>query len=804
MPRCLAALFCVALLWLSSSAAAAQTPDPIAARLNAASAALDQIDLTLSRHDLPVDQLQALRAQIDPIAASIQISIDELTPRLNAAKLRLDQLGVQPTDKATPEAPAATEARAEQQKLYNDIDAAFRQAHLLAVRAAQTAATIGARRRLLFTRALFERSSSILDPALWTSVIEEIPQDIRALRLLGDDWANGIASRIGRLELALLAFSCLAIIGVYGAARYVVRRNVNRDPDAPKPTRLQKALAALWIALVTASLPIAAASALAFVLSSFDIFNGRLQPLLWAAVDGVKRVAIAVGLARGLMAPTRPNWRPVNFGDEAAPMLLRLVVAVTTIVSAFKFVEAVNDVIAAKLSTSVAARAIGAMLVAFAMANTLVQFTRMIGKADDGSKARLTSRYIQYAPARTAAWAIVVVIAGSVCVGYVAFGAFVVDQIVWIAAMAALLYLGLILADDGVDAALAPTAAFGHTVMSSLGLKRESLEQISVLLSGALHVALVVSAAMLVLAPWGLQSEDLFSSLQAAFFGFTVGDVRISLSTIVVSVLLFLLGIVATRGVQRWLQARYMPRTRLDSGLQNSIHTSVGYLGFIVALSLALSYLGLSFEKFALVAGALSVGIGFGLQSIVSNFVSGLILLWERAIRVGDWIVVGDEQGYVRRINVRSTEIETFDRGTVILPNSNLVSGVVKNWVRTDRTGRVRITLGAAYDSDPEKVREILIACAKAHELVLAIPAPGVFLNNFSETAIEFELICFVDDVEMGGRIKSDLNFAIFKRLQEAQIAIAAPRRDIHVRGFDHPEAGRSASASPTSIAAAR
>jgi len=804
VPSRLAACLCAALLWLSSLAVAAQTPEPITARLNAASAALDQIDLTLSRHDLPVDQLQQLRTQIDPITASIQISIDELTPRLNAAKVRLDQLGTQPSDKAAPEAPAAAEARAEQQKLYNDIDAAFRSAHLLAVRVAQTTATIGARRRLLFTRALFERTSSILDPSLWASVIEEIPQDFRALQLLADDWVNGVASRIGRLELALVAFLCAAIIALYAGASYFAHRGVHRDADLPQPTRLQKALAALWIALVTAAIPIAAASALAFVVSSFDIFNGRLQPLLWAAVDGVKRVAIGLGLARGLLAPLRPNWRLVNFSDNGAAALLRLIVTVTTIVSAFKFVEVVNDVIAAKLSTSVATRAMGVMLVAFAMSNTLIRAIRYYAAATDDASRLRQSHYVQSAPARTAAWAIVVVIAGSVCVGYVAFGAFVVEQIVWIAAIGALLYLGLVLADDGVDASFAPTAALGRTVMSSLGLKRESLDQLSVLLSGALHVALVVSAAMLVLAPWGLQSEDLFSAMQAAFFGFTVGDVRISLSTIVISVLLFLLGMVATRGVQRWLDIRYMPRTRLDSGLRNSIHTSVGYLGFVVAVSLALSYLGLSFEKFALVAGALSVGIGFGLQSIVSNFVSGLILLWERAIRVGDWIVVGDEQGYVRRINVRSTEIETFDRGTVILPNSSLVSGVVKNWVRTDRTGRVRITLGAAYDSDPEKVREILIGSAKAHELVLAIPAPAVFLNNFSETAIEFELICFVDDVEMAGRIKSDLNFAIFKQLQEAQIAIGAPRRDIHVRGLDHPEATRPSTTGPTSIAAVR
>ena len=124
-------------------------------------------------------------------------------------------------------------------------------------------------------------------------------------------------------------------------------------------------------------------------------------------------------------------------------------------------------------------------------------------------------------------------------------------------------------------------------------------------------------------------------------------------------------------------------------------------------------------DKLAIVAGALSVGIGFGLQSIINNFVSGLILLWERAVRVGDWIIVGGDQGFVRRINIRSTEIETIDRAQVIIPNSSLITGVVKNLVRNDRTGRIVIPVTVAGAADPEKVREVLFAAAKGNDRVL-------------------------------------------------------------------------------------
>jgi potassium efflux system protein len=242
-----------------------------------------------------------------------------------------------------------------------------------------------------------------------------------------------------------------------------------------------------------------------------------------------------------------------------------------------------------------------------------------------------------------------------------------------------------------------------------------------------------------------------------------------------VAVVLFLVGIGVTRGVQRWLEVKFLPHTRLDTGLQNSIKTSLGYVGFLVAVSLSLSHLGLSVERLAIVAGALSVGIGFGLQSIVNNFVSGLILLWERAIRVGDWIVVGEEQGYVRRINVRSTEIETFDRATIIVPNANLVSGVVKNWLRNDHVGRIRLPFTVPITIDPEKVRDILIAAAKGHDHVLSIPSPQVVFAQVGETNLKLELLCFIEDVEMSQRVSSDLLFEIFKGLRDLGIGAPAP-----------------------------
>jgi potassium-dependent mechanosensitive channel len=169
--------------------------------------------------------------------------------------------------------------------------------------------------------------------------------------------------------------------------------------------------------------------------------------------------------------------------------------------------------------------------------------------------------------------------------------------------------------------------------------------------------------------------------------------------------------------------------------------------------------------------------------------VSGLILLWERSIRVGDWIVVGNEQGYVRRINVRATEIETFDRAEVIVPNSNLVSGVVKNWLHNNRTGRIVIPVSVVFGPDPKQVAELLIDCAHKHAEVLREPPASVLFNKFSNTALEFELRCFVVDVERSLRVRSDLHFAIFARLQDERILIGAvDSNEVMVKLPEHVE----------------
>ncbi len=748
--------------------------EDLIAKIDTARSQLEQVFATLHRDHLDDATLQSLRDQIDPIQLSLQDVIAKLAPRVEAIKARIAQLGPKPDDKSPPEAATVTADREAQQKILNNADDLLKRARLLSVQADQASDAIVSRRRAAFLKDLLEKSRSIFSPLLWNAVVKDASREVAAVGQLGSDFLSRASSNLTGWRLPVFLAVFVGIIALAVPIVRASRRILSRSSTIEEPDAVQKVLGACWHALVAAVVPIAITLLLLGLANIFDLFSDRIMPLARAIADAVTRIAIGTALVRGIFAVDRPKWRLVPLADGPAARISHLLVSLVSVVSVMRVVEVVHDIIVSPVSTTVLARGLGALVVSVAIAVTL--YTLPADEDDDECLGPRTDGQANWLGLiRLCGWGLAIAIFASVSIGYVALGAFLAEQIVWISMVVLAAYLALQLAVDAVDAQFRPGSLSGRFLTTSVGLRRDRLGQIGTLLSGVLRLAVFITAALLIVAPLGIESNDLSSTLRAAYFGFTVGGVTISPSSVVTAIVLFAVAILATRAFQSWLQDRFLPTTSLDYGLRNSIGTVVGYIGFVIAASLALAQIGLSVDRLAIVAGALSVGIGFGLQSIVNNFVSGLILLWERAIRVGDWVVVGSDQGFVRRINVRSTEIETFDRAMMIVPNSSLVTGTVKNWVRGDRIGRVKVELKVQFGSDPEKVRDVLIAVAKENENVTRLPAPSVLFADIAAGGLSFELVCFVNDVETSARTKSDLHFAIFKRFAEEKIAIAPP-----------------------------
>ncbi len=276
----------------------------------------------------------------------------------------------------------------------------------------------------------------------------------------------------------------------------------------------------------------------------------------------------------------------------------------------------------------------------------------------------------------------------------------------------------------------------------------------------------------------GLIRQYIFQGV--AIFGIKIIPARILLAIMFLSLLL-----AVTRWIKHQMMVRWLKHTHLDQGAKDALVTTVGYVGVAVAIFVALSLAGLNLSNLSLVVGALSVGIGFGLQNVVNNFVSGLILLVERPVKRDDWIVVNGTEGIVRRISIRSTLLETFDGSDVIVPNSELISGQVTNWMLKNRWGRVRIPVGVAYGTDVQLVTELLLKAANEHEDVITdrsdVSKPSVVFNEFGADSLNFELRANVKDVKLKTRVLSDINYAIEAAFREAGIEIPYAQRDLHL-----------------------
>ncbi len=285
-----------------------------------------------------------------------------------------------------------------------------------------------------------------------------------------------------------------------------------------------------------------------------------------------------------------------------------------------------------------------------------------------------------------------------------------------------------------------------------------------------------------ILSAWGFYDNTILGAKSILSLGFTVQDIKITVGNVFWAVFLFYFVLCISWCVRTTLEKNFYPSRNIEEGVGISINRLIYYSFYLLAIAVAMGVLGISFQNLAVIIGALGVGIGFGLQNIVNNFASGLILLFERSIKVGDIVVVNGTWGTVKHMGLRATIVQTFANAEMIVPNSDLVSGTVNNWTMTNRRTRFTIKVGVAYGTDTELVKKVLLKIADEHSIVLRDPAPSVVFTEFGDSSLNFELRCWVRDIANMWKTQDELMYEIDKKFKENNISIPFPQRDLYIK----------------------
>jgi potassium-dependent mechanosensitive channel len=752
------------LLVALATAALAQTGAEIdAERAKRWDAAATHAESLVNDPAIDTDTLQSLRDELVKQRAEVLAAEQERQPALDELNIRLQALGPVPAE-GTEEAPEVAGLRRQLNEQIATAQAPVATAQEAYSRTDALVSSIDRTVRARFSAELMSRGPSPLLPSSWAQAGDEL-----GARL--NDYREAVAREFADPQSRARTLRRLPITGLLVAAGLVLAFMVRSwlmawverrlTPQTPART------AALLIALRNLTRLVVPAVGAGLFFAAFDRSGlfARTGEGRFFSLPPFVVVLIATGwIADCLLVPRHPAFRPMPLDDAAANKAHRLLLSLGVVQS----LAALGYGLIGRWSLTTATQAaiffplvlLGAIGL-WRVAKRLDESRALIGKAGDSSTHTVVARSFGVMARVLRVIAVVAPLLGAA--GYMPAAGFLVFR--------AILTIGLL--------------GGGYVIFDLLSKLALSLpgrpvnrhdEGLAPVVIGAI---MVLALLPLLAITWGAQPSDISDLWLTLQEGVIVGGMRLSAGIIVTFLFVFAIGLAVVRALQAVLRGTVLPRTRLDAGGRNAVLAGVGYIGWAAVGLLAVSAAGLDLSSLAIVAGALSVGIGFGLQTIVSNFVSGIILLVERPVKEGDWIEVGGFSGYVKGINVRSTEIETFDRASVILPNSDLVAGTVLNRTHVGMSGRLQVPVSVVYGTDPKRVEAILLEVADTHPLVLAEPSPRVLFMQLGPDSMDFELRCWLRDVNFTLSVRSDMNFEIVERFGREDIRIQFFGRDL-------------------------
>jgi potassium efflux system protein len=767
--------------------------------------ALDQAAKLLGKPTLSDTQRDSLRKRLESVRKEALAARASSLERTTVERELLATLGPPPEEGKGRETPAVEAERRRITETLAAYEGQVKRADLIAARADILLRKLAEKQRATIAEELFKRGLSPLSPRVWIRFPEQLAPAVDELanNLALEPFIKDIVRHRQKWGLWFLIALLFFLIPGLLFRRWLLSRFGHHPIEGTPPSfrRRLAATAAEGMAKgLLPALPIFAAAAVILI-----TMEERTD--LWTPISVVGKLALILiyfffftGLVRAALAPHKSCWRLAPFEDFSAPILAKRI----TLIAALVALERVSATLAACIELppelTAARSCLGIILFVVLLFSLLQKRLWCVspsilkdGEPDKPSRlespqAETRTRFEDGFKERTllprtrfTVGFLGITMAVLCLLGYHRFASHVYGSFITAVCLVVVLLLARALVRETLPLLLAKKTGRIVALKHSIALSDSGIKVFERWALVIIDVLFALMALFLFLPLVAFSWEVFGRWIIALSGGFTIGKIKISPIGIASAIAVFTAVALVTRYVQRILSDRILPTLQLDAGVQNSIKTGIGYLGITIAILLGIATLGLDLSNLAIIASALSVGIGFGLQNVVSNFVAGLILLIERPVKVGDWVVVGEHQGIIKRISVRATELQTFERASVLIPNSEMVSKAVINWTHKDRVRRLDISVGVSYHSDVEKVRQILLSCAAADSRIASSPEPYVLLKNFGDSAIDFELRCFVPDVDNFIPVSTDIRFAIWRAFNKEGIEIPFPQRVVHI-----------------------
>jgi len=724
-------------------------------------------------------KLSALNDMALELSGDADTLVQSITPQRAQLQAQLAVLGPAPkADSGVKETAEVTSKRTKLENQKSKMDDQIKQAEAIKSGSINLSAQIVNLRRDALKTQLALNAGSIFGPRFWAPLFNTQSDDSSKIGDFVDELTSTAALswepgwRLGTLAW-LLAAVLVATLGRRYLEEFLAWVGINHLPEG----RLRRSFLAAATAMTTLAAVVLAFNFLDQAFTRHDEVIDDVRDFADKLVGLSISCGLIAGLGRAFLSTRRPSWRLPNISNEVAMALKPFPPLTAALVFIFQTVETFNSSASTSVGTTIFANGMTALLIGATALSISMRTNRVRRRMiQQGQQPEVKSTLVGLIQMALTLTGVAIMIA--LTIGYITMARFLSYELIWMGLVFGTFYIFSQLVADGCESLFSTNNATGKRIQTSLNIDERHLGQIAAVL-GAIGKTLLVLAAAMALLNGTFGSSTPIELVQKAiefWGGKGLESLNIVPAHMVNALICLVVGIWVLRSVKRWLEHDFLPKTTMDTGMRVSLITLFSNIGFVLVILLTLSIMGLQWNKLAWIVSALSVGIGFGLQEIVKNFISGLILLTERPVKVGDLVSISGIEGDIRRINVRATEIQLSDKSTVIVPNSQLISQNVRNATMGNAQGVATITLTFPLDIDPQQVRQLLLDVYNENERILENPEPSVSFKDLTTSGIVLSVTGNVASPRQVSGAKSDLLFDILTRLRKEGVVLSTPQ----------------------------